>query len=300
MAAAALSLTDVPNMIEWLARLPSQQRDIAVFQNVYDENVASSIDPDFLPVDGRRNARTETREIGLFLRMFHCGLCEAAPLTGIVSPKFNEKTKIPGREFIEFIRCNPGHNVYFINPFPQNAYYTYNVWCHGELCHPGLATLAETLFGEAGYDTTVIYESRDARPTLLYSSYWVGDRTFWRGYMRLVTRLIAALERLPPNLLRRFWTRDPTYPDPVPNLPFIFERTFSTYLHLDPSIRALAYPFMRADLRRYCDDVEWELVSAFGDLVDDIDRRKEYTRADRDVLFGLARLRAAATRRKWR
>ena len=41
-----------------------------------------------------------TREIGLFLRMFHSGLYRCAALTGILSPKFNEKAKISGRAFL--------------------------------------------------------------------------------------------------------------------------------------------------------------------------------------------------------
>jgi len=296
---AGPGVQDWPSIDDWLARLASSDADLLVFQNVYDANVAKRLDPDFLPVDGRANARTETREIGLFLRMFHSGLYRCAPLTGILSPKFNEKTMVGGAEFLAFIRRNPGYNVYFINPYPQNAYYSYNVWSHAELCHPGLAGLAHLLFERAGYDTGMINDARDSHATLLYSSYWVGDATFWSGYIGLISRLMEALEELPERLLDRYFQLDPEYPDSVPLLPFIFERTFSTYLHMNPAIRALPYPFARADLLAYCSRFERELVLGFGDVVDEIDRRREYNALDRQFFSGLTRMVAAAARYRW-
>src|SRR6266850_1163361 len=176
---------------DWISKIGPSASDVLVFQNVYDDSVIPLLDPRFLPLDGRRNARTETREVGLFLRMFHSGLYRCAPLTGILSPKFNEKTRISGNEFLAFIEKNPGYNVYFANPFPQNCYYTYNVWYHGELAHPGFMALAEILFEGAGYDTKVMSEARDSPATLLYSSYWVGDQHFWNGYLVMITRLMA-------------------------------------------------------------------------------------------------------------
>ena len=77
--------------------------------------------------------------------------CTARRITPASSRRnSSEKTGKTGREFIDFIQANPGYDVYFINPFPQNAYYTYNVWVHGDYCHPGLMALAHRLFYLAG------------------------------------------------------------------------------------------------------------------------------------------------------
>ncbi|MBV9860671.1 MAG: hypothetical protein JO267_00835 [Alphaproteobacteria bacterium] len=277
-----------------------------IFQNVYDQSVARELDPDFLPVDGRHNGRTDTREIGLFLRMFHSGLYRRASITGILSPKFNQKCRVSGRAFIEFIRQHPGYNVYFINPFPGNGYYTYNVWYHGELCHARLHTLAALLFEKAGYDTTPLFHTRDGHATLLYSSYWAGDSEFWSSYLLMITRLIEAFNSMPSNLQELYRTA-PNYYDmrtgekfDLSYLPFIFERTFSTFLHLHPHLRGLAYPFRREEVIARCyDDFEREIVGSFGDIVDEIDRRAEYTEADRKVFSSLLALRAAGTRHGW-
>jgi hypothetical protein len=284
---------------QWLEALSRSPRDIAVFQNVYSDAVVASLDPSLLAVEGRQNARTQTREIGLFLRMFHSGLYRCAPLTGILSPKFNAKARISGATFLEFIGSNPGYNVYFINPMPQNVYYTFNVWHHGEACHPGLMALAEILFDRAGFDPRLILEPRDAHATALYCSFWVGDQQFWNGYLTLVVRLMEALQSFPEGLLRRYFVLDPEYPDPVPVAPFIFERTFSAYLHHDPKINALAYPFTRRDMLPHCNSFEREIVITFGEVIDEIDIRKQYTAADREVFNALARFRVAGAYHKW-
>lgn len=301
---ASAAAGEIPSIEEWLDRFAAAPAgEVAVFQNVYSDQVIDRLDASFLPVDGRRNVRTDSREAGLFLRMFHSGLYRCAPLTGIVSPKFAEKTRLRGSEFIEFVRHNPGYDVYFINPFPQNVYFTYNVWYQGELCHPGLAALAQMLFAWAGYDAQLVAGARDHAGTALYSSYWVGGRAFWEGYVAMLTRLLDGLDAMPPRLRERYLSRAPNYPDPVPILTFILERSFSAFLHLAPELRALAYPFARESVLRYagyCDRFEQEIVSVFGDLVDEIDRRREYTEQDREVLFALTRLRAAAARLGWR
>jgi hypothetical protein len=294
-------------MDDWLRKLASVKSDVLIFQNVYDDCVISQLDPSFLPVEGRRNARTETREIGLFLRMFHRGLYRCAPLTGILSPSFNEKAKITGNQLLDFIRQNPGYNVYIINPFPQNAYFSYNVWCHGELCHPGLFALSEFLFERAGYDTKHMYDSRDSHATLLYSSFWVGDQHFWHSYMAFITHLMATLEAMSKTLLGRYYSiteyRDWQSSEilQVSYLPFIFERTFSTFLHMKRDIRAIAYPFTRGEIlaHSYGGDFEREIVQTFGDVVDEIDRRREYTAADRQIIFSISALRAAASKYRW-
>jgi hypothetical protein len=300
-------LTQISSMEDWVKELKDTPSDVLVFQNVYGDHVISHLDPSFLPVEGRRNARTETREIGLFLRMFHTGLYCCAALTGIFSPLFKEKAKIPGIRFLEFIKQNPGHNVYFINPFPHNAYHTYNVWYHGELCHPGLFSLAEILFDRAGYDPKHLYEDRDSHATLLYSSYWVGDQYFWHAYMIMIIRLMTALDSMPKRLRDRYYSitshRDWRNLEAVQvsYLPFIFERSFSTFLHMNPWVRAKPYPITRQDIlaQSYGGAFEREIVQTFGGVVDEIDKRKEYTEADRQLIFSITAFRSAALRHQW-
>jgi hypothetical protein len=216
-----------------------------------------------------------------------------------LSPKFSAKSRMRGAQFFDFIRQNPGYNVYFINPMPQNIYYSFNVWHHGELCHRGLMGLAEILFDRAGFLAGLIVDPRDTNATALFCSYWIGDEEFWNAYVPMIIRLMEALQDLPASLRERFFVLDPKYPDPVPMAPFIFERTFSAFLHSHPDIKALAYPYARRDLLPYCNVFEREIVTAFGNVVDEIDQRQQYNSSDREVFNALARLHLAAAERKW-
>ncbi len=295
-------LLSIEEWAEQYSRSPSAE--ILVFQNVYGDGLIERLDPAFVPVEGRRNLRTEIREFNLFLQMFRSGLYRCAALTGIVSPKFTGKARVSGDEFLGFIRQNPGYDAYFVNPFPYNPYYTFNVWYHGELCHPGLAALAETLFVRAGYDGHLIRDPRDSAKTALYSSYWVAGEAFWEGYVAMLVRLFEALLAMAPQEREPYLSPAPNYPDAVPILTFILERSFSAYLHINPALSALAYPFSREAIVRHArlsgQHFEANLVSAFGGVIDEIDARREYTEADRELFHALTRLCAPGVEGRWR
>jgi hypothetical protein len=299
MTESVAQAAQIPSMTDWARALSGCSADVVAFQIVYRDGLVGSLDPAFLPVDGRGNSRQETREIGLFLRMFHTGLYRCAQFTGILSPKFNAKSRIQGAQFLEFIRQNPGYNVYFINPMPQNIYYSFNVWHHGELCHRGLMGLAEILFDRAGFDASLIVGPRDTNATALFCSYWIGDEKFWNGYVPMIIRLMETLQDLPASLRERFFVLDPKYPDPNSMAPFIFERTFSALLHSCPDVKALAYPHARRDTLPYCNVFEREIVIAFGNVVDEIDQRQQYNSSDREVFNALARLHLSEAEHKW-
>lgn len=271
---------------------------VTVFQNCYRPGQEALVDPAFVPHDGTRNARTEYREVGLFLRMYHAGLHEVSEYTGIVSPKFGLKAKVTGEDFLRFIERNPGHDVYFINPYPCDAYYAFNVWEHGEFSHAGLMALAQEMFGCAGVDCDVFGLGRNAHSTLLYCNYWVGNRRFWDRFMALNLALLEAVERLPPRAKQGLFTIDPRYPDPVPVLPFIFERLFSTLLLLDPSISGCPYPHSREYIIKSSElRPDQPIIFAFMEVVDEIDRRGEYDARDMAVFRSLQSLRRRITGR---
>lgn len=264
---------------------PISRPSIRIWQNFYKDGQDAEIDPAFIPNDGRRNARTDYREVALFLRLYHAGRHLEADYTGIVSPKFGEKTRLAGARFLSFIEANPGHDVYFVNPFPQNAYYSFNVWSHGEHCHPGVTLLAQNLFDRAGFRVNIAGLGRNGPSTLLYSNYWAGNERFWDRFMDLNLRLLSTLEAMPARDRAPYFAQDAAYHDPVPVLPFIFERLFSTLLVADPSIRALGWRHSRAEVLRAASDStdEYRIVLAFKDMIDEIDRRGAYDARDRAV-----------------
>ena len=271
---------------------PARPRAI-MFQNFYAPGQEKKLDPAFVPHDGTRNARTDYREVALFVRMYHAGQHKAADYTGIVSPKFGEKTRISGADFLRFVERNPGYDVYFINPYPINAYYSFNVWEHGEICHAGLIAVAQDLFDRAGIQCDLATLGRNSHATLLYCNYWLGNERFWDRFIDLNLRLLRAAESLPPRARERLFALDPEYPDPVPILPFVFERVFSTLLLLDSSLKGCAYPLSRGYiLLSGAGSLDEKIIGAsFMDIVDEIDRRGEYNERDMAIFRSLQQLK---------
>jgi hypothetical protein len=271
---------------------PARPRAI-MFQNFYAPGQEKKLDPAFVPHDGTRNARTDYREVALFVRMYHAGQHKAADYTGIVSPKFGEKTRISGADFLRFVERNPGYDVYFINPYPINAYYSFNVWEHGEICHAGLIAVAQDLFDRAGIQCDLATLGRNSHATLLYCNYWLGNERFWDRFIDLNLRLLRAAESLPPRARERLFALDPEYPDPVPILPFVFERVFSTLLLLDSSLKGCAYPLSRDYILQSGAGAPDEPVigASFMDIVDEIDRRGEYNERDMAIFRSLQQLK---------
>jgi len=263
-----------------------------MFQNFYAPGQEAKLDPAFVWQDVTQDGRKEYWEIALFVRMYHSGQYRKADYTGMVSPKFGEKTRITGADFLRFVERNPGYDVYFINPYPCEAYYSFNVWEHGEICHAGLMTIAQDLFDRAGIGWDIATLGRNSHATLLYCNYWLGNERFWDRYMAVILRLLQTIEDLPARARDRLFARDPNYPTAATAVPFIFERVFSTLLLLDPALKACAYPHSReyiiksAELRP-----EQPLIFSFLEMVDEIDRRGEYNERDMALFRSLQQLK---------
>jgi hypothetical protein len=274
------------------AKPATAEKEIVIFQNFYEDGQDLQVDPAFVPHDGRGNANTHYREVGLFMRLYHSGLYRSGRYTGILSPKFSSKTGMKGIDFVNFIDKNPGYDVYFINPYPGNAYYSFNVWEHGEICHEGLMVVAQYLFDRAHIDIDLFSLPRNTHSSLLYCNYWVGNEKFWHSFMELNVKLIDAIDRLSGPERGRLFALDPDYPDPVPLLPFIFERLFSTLMVTDSGLRGIAYPHTRDSILRSCQSPDEPIITAsFIDLIDEIDQRAVYDDRDQIIFQALGRLK---------
>ncbi len=278
---------------------------IAIYQITHSDLVAHKKDADFRVFDCRHDPAPEKREIYHMRTFYNSGGHEKSRLSGLVSPLFNQKTKLSGRQFISFIEANPGFDVYFINPYPQMAYLAFNVWEQGEFFHPGLCELANKALRAAGHPLDVRTVTRNSADTLLYCNYWVGSVHFWNEYMSFVGSLMQAIEEMTAEDRSRFFSK-PNATTRSPYYPYIFERTFSTFLLQRPDIKALAYPFPRAENARYCrNEFEALLVDEWADMIDAWDRERPYDEGRRrffSPLLKAVELHERVTKRKikWR
>ena len=224
----------------------------------------------FIEYDCRDNPESQKREVAHMLNFYDEGIWKesGASYFGLVSPKFTDKTGIGGKAFIEWIEANPGYDVYFINPFPQLAYWHYNVWESGEFWHPGLRDLADILFERFGLTIRVEDLPRNTASSLLYCNFWVGNEKFWRIYMDFVRKLIDIVDHLDAESYKKFFERAPHYA-PATYFPFIFERLFSIFLALHGEISCLPYPYGPDEILNKCEnEMERFIIREWAGLID--------------------------------
>src|SRR5690606_1089551 len=114
-----------------------------IFQVCWKEDHFPQVDPLAEPLDNILNLKPEQREYSLFKEIFENQkfLSGDTRYSGIFSLKFEEKTHLKIAQFMQWIKEHPGYDVYHINPFPHLEQIFYNVWWHGEFCHPGILPL---------------------------------------------------------------------------------------------------------------------------------------------------------------
>jgi hypothetical protein len=262
---------------------------IRIYQNFIKADQREKLDSAFVPFDWTGNPYPDYREIGIFNEFVARGLHQSADYVGMFSSRYFEKTRVPGKEFIQFIAEHPGHDVYFINPFPQLAYASFNSWEQGEEAHPGLCALTQLLFDQCGYDIRISELGRMDQRTLLYSNYWVGSRAFWDHYMGFIGPLFRAITTDMPAALREKFFVTVHHETPSGMFPFVFERMLSTLLLTDPGISGCAYRYPCDEIGKRGCEGEQDVVAYFGSTIDEWDREGVYPPNRRLVFAGLTK-----------
>lgn len=245
---------------------------IAIYEPLYLPGQPLT-EPAFRPLRLQTNDYASWREFRILTDMYRRGLHRQQRFTGLLSPKFELKTGLSGREFITFVEANADADVCFANPFPHYAYLAYNIWMQGEPAHPGLADRSQALLNACGIDLKIDEMPRHGPALLCFCNYWVGSERFWDEYVgRLLLPIAQFIEANPDHPACRA-ILGPTvhYIESTPFLPFMIERLFSSYLSLHAerlSIRA----FARDPLQACFDDFERKLVSRIRSRIDDADR----------------------------
>ncbi|WP_045221769.1 hypothetical protein [Desulfonatronum thioautotrophicum] len=263
--------------------------DVHIFQIQYSDVVDGCFDPAFSRYDCRRNPEPERREVAHMQRFYEERVQGGAPedYFGLVSPKFTDKTGLAGEKFVNWIKAHPGHDVYFINPFPQEGYWHHDVWSQGDFWHPGLIDLAETLFHTAGLRLSLNAFPRNDKNTLLFSNYWVGTPRFWDIFMDFAHPVLDAVDRLPAETRNKLFETAP-HTTPATYFPFVFERLFSTLLILRKDISPRAYAWSReAVISRCRDPMERLIIREWGPVIDRWDESGGDIENYRNVFAGL-------------
>lgn len=224
-----------------------------------------------------RNDHPQWRELQAYLEIHHSSLWRGHDFTGMFSPKFALKTHVDVVEFMEFVAQNAEADVCLINPFPQIAYWSFNVWMQGEHAHPGLMAASQALLDAVGVPWLLREVPRHGHDLLAYGNFWVARPDFWQAFVgELLDPIGEFLLRQPSHPAARGILETTLHTDAAPFLPFMIERLFSSFLSLNPKWRVAAYPVQR-DVQKYClNDFERLLYRQLRDDVDAADAQRHF------------------------
>jgi len=212
-------------------------QEIKIFQIYYDPAQKTLLDPQFTPFYNAGGG--VWHEYGVFKNQYESGKIQT--LTGYLSWKFNFKTNLTGKTVINFIKANPGYDVYFFNPFFELETLYKNVWEQGEVHHKGIIKMAESIYSSAGYDFRISEEVHDVSK-LLYCNYWVGTPQFWEKYMSFLNKVEIVMSNSTKEIASAL-NQKSGYHSNANYIPFILERSFSTFIYNMKEVKACAYKY---------------------------------------------------------
>jgi hypothetical protein len=249
---------------------------IAIYEPIYTTGQVLS-EPVFTPLRMQDNSQAAWREFRILVDMYRQGVYKQQHFTGLFSPKFRLKTKITGQEFFDFVEAHDDAEVCIVNPFPQIAYFSFNVWMQGEHAHPGLTATAQTLLNTCGIHWDLARMPRHSHDNLSYGNFWVGTQNFWEEYVGKVLIPVADfLVSQQDSDVAHSVLAETSHTDPAPFLPFIIERLFSTYLALNPQLKVSAYPLSDKTLDYCVTDFEKDIVQYMRPKVDAADKNGQF------------------------
>jgi len=200
------------------------------------------------------NKNPERRELQAYIEVYKRRLYSQKGYTGVFSPKFELKCRVTLHDFAQFAarqRVTTCH----INPFPQIAYWSYNVWEQGEIAHNGLTHAAQQLLDAVGIDLQLVNTPRHSSRLLAYSNFWVGNADFWYRYVgQVLVPISNFLDRLPNHQAAIEVLQNTLHTDSAPFLPFVVERLYSTWVSTQ-SLDFASYPQSAQDIEQdYCNN----------------------------------------------
>lgn len=215
----------------------SLESDVRIFQIYYESWQKELLDPAFASLDNA-NATSELLEFDVFRRLASSAYVKDAKLWGALSWRFAEKTGMAGQDLLKVILSNPGFDVYFCNPVPENEALYHNLWLQGETSHPQFLSLVEAVFKavQLPAEELIGIESDTLSSA---ANYFVATPKFWSVYLPWVQNVLTlANKKLPPqtrDLLHSSLADDRGLHGGATYIPFIVERLFPLFMKLHQS-----------------------------------------------------------------
>jgi hypothetical protein len=215
-----------------------------IFQIYFKPELVAHLDPAFTPMDNTDNPAPELREWDKWNREHETILESTLTHWGFVSWKFKEKTNLTGEQTLNWIKVNPGYDVYLFNPCIINEAVFVNNWEQGDLYHPGISAIGNKFIKEAGYDDIDVKAMVLDRNKTVYANFVVGSRDFWERFMDFSRKIFSVAELDPVFKDQVFGAGHSNYAHDksLPNFTFLIERLIPTFIELE-GFKSLGYDY---------------------------------------------------------
>lgn len=229
---------------------------INLYQSYYDNSQLPNLDSYCTPFDNTANEEPEFREYPLFKKIYEKEK-DQDNLWGLLSFRFEEKTLLKPKEFKDWIEQNPGHNVYYIDPFLDVSVSYPNLWVQGDRWHPGLYEYFFRLVGPSARELK--YHPDD----FVTCNFFVANNSFWQKYFNFVDGVIEKSKNDEKMNYLMFQHKVKYNGKDVPYFSFIIERLLSLYFHFNTDINKLKFPIEHDCFRKKYGEQHNNLINIY-------------------------------------
>jgi len=252
-------------------------KDCSIIIPYYSTNINKSDYADCILFNHLKNQSPLEREF-LIQRKVYNIIDQYEDYVGIFSPKFVQKSNLSFSFVKSQLKKNPNYDVYLFNPFPLNSYFTFNVWDHAEVRHPGITNaILKDIPAKLLNGRPISKIGRMRNDITLYCSFWIGNNRFWKEYMSFLLPIYEYL--LDKELLD-----DPKYCCSIfqnSYFPYIMERLLSTFLYFNNDFNVWSYQYPKSKIEEQYDlPFLPDFYKKTKDIINDYDQKKKINKTD--------------------
>jgi hypothetical protein len=217
--------------------------EISIHQSYYEIQQKIVLDPLFIPYNNIINPTPQLREHPLHVKLYDMHKNNSKCHWGLVSWKWREKIGASGGFFLDWIKTNPGYDLYFIDPNMIEAAVYKNTFINGDISHPGLLKFTQELLNKLEIDINLLNDG--FHPSLFSTcTFWVGNKKFWDRWLTFWRKCLDIVEQ--DKKMHTFmygFSRKTHLGHPIINYPFVHERMISIFLSQQKNLKWIQYPF---------------------------------------------------------
>lgn len=163
--------------------------NLGFYQICWNVDQLTNTPEGMLSWDNSANSRPDLFEYYTLDKIFREKVYLLHDYCGAVSPKFESKCDIKSVKFLNWIKANPGYDLYIINPYPQLYQKYRSVWTQGEAKHHGVIDLTEKMLKDLfNYEGSLADFPVIPPEAWSFCNYWVGNKKFWETYLPFLNK----------------------------------------------------------------------------------------------------------------